>query len=114
MSFVLLLQVKLTAEQARIANHTLSQEKNDEIIKIVAFAGTGKTTTLIKMCQNHPHLKFLVIVYNKSVQENCEKSFPKNATVRTAHSLAWKKVGWRYKGEFSVFSKKNHEFDFFL
>ena len=88
----------MTAEQARIANHTLSHEKNDEIIKIVAFAGTGKTTTLIQMCQNHPHLKFLVIVYNKSVQENCAKSFPKNATVRTAHSLAWKKVGWRYKG----------------
>lgn len=47
---------QLTAEQARIANHNLSKDGKD-VIKIVAFAGTGKTTTLIKMCQEHPHLK---------------------------------------------------------
>ena len=98
----------MTAEQARIANHQLSQEK-DEIIKIVAFAGTGKTTTLIQMCQNHPHLRFLVVVYNKSVQEHAKKVFPSNAEVRTAHSLAWRKVGWQYKGKKSSFNLKSQD-----
>ena len=89
----------MTAEQARIANHQLSQEK-DEIIKIVAFAGTGKTTTLIQMCQNHPHLQFLVVVYNKSVQEHATEVFPKsNTKILTAHALAKRKVGWQYKGK---------------
>ena len=90
------LQVKLTAEQARIANHRLSS--TDELVKIVAFAGTGKTTTLIEMCQNNPDLEFLVVVYNKDVQLRAKNAFPKNNTVvQTAHALAMKKVGCRYR-----------------
>ena len=52
------------------------------------FLGTGKTTTLIKMCKENPDLKFLVIVYNKSTQQHAENVFPKNAKCKTAHSLA--------------------------
>ena len=86
----------MTAEQARIANHQLS--KRGELVKIVAFAGTGKTTTLIQMTQNHPKLKFLVVVYNKAVKEHGELVFPEeNVKVRTAHSLAMEKVGKRYR-----------------
>ena len=91
------LQVKLTAEQARIANHQLSKNRHD-VIKIIAFAGTGKTTTLIQMCERHPKLKFLVVVYNTSVRDHATKVFPSNnVTISTAHSLAFKKVGWKYK-----------------
>ena len=84
----------MTAEQARIANHRLSS--TDELVKIVAFAGTGKTTTLIEMCQNNPDLGFLVVVFNKDVQLRAKNAFPKNTVVRTAHALAMKKVGRRY------------------
>lgn len=88
---------QLTAEQARIASHKLEKGGND-VIKIVAFAGTGKTTTLIKMCQEHPNLKFLVVVYNASVARHAESVFPKNnVTCKTAHSLAFGNVGKYYR-----------------
>ena len=52
------------------------------------------------MCEDNPNLKFLVIVYNKSTQTHAKEHFPSNAICRTAHSLAWKAVGSRYKGGF--------------
>ena len=71
------------------------------MIKIVAFAGTGKTTTLIKMCKENPDLKFLVVVFNKTVSENAKTVFPcyLNVNCSTAHSLACKKVGVHYKSK---------------
>ncbi len=86
----------LTAEQARIANHKL-QKNGKDVIKIVAFAGTGKTTTLIKMCQEHPNLKFLVVMYNADVAKHAREVFPVNATCKTAHALAFQKVGFAFK-----------------
>ena len=74
-------------------------------MKIVAFAGTGKTTTLIEMAKNHPDLKFLVVLYNKDAQLSAKNRFPKNTKVRTAHSLAYEKVGRRYDDR--VFFRNN-------
>jgi hypothetical protein len=48
----------------RIIHHPLNPKSSD-VIKIVAFAGTGKTTTLINLCKENPNLKFLVIMYNR-------------------------------------------------
>ncbi|XP_047479508.1 F-box DNA helicase 1-like [Penaeus chinensis] len=86
-------KVQHTHEQMRIINHDI---KPDHIVKIVAFAGTGKTTTLLQMCQQRPHQKFLLVVYNKSVEEHCSKSFPTNVKVRTAHAMAFANVGRRF------------------
>ena len=64
----------------------------------MAFAGTGKTTSLVQMTKDNPNLKFLVVVYNKSVQEYGEKIFPKsNTQCVTAHSIAYNAVGYKYK-----------------
>ncbi len=88
---------RLTAEQMRIAQHRLVKGRTD-LIKIVAFAGTGKTTSLIKMCEEHPDLKFLVIMYNKSAQLYAEEVFPRENTVcSTAHAVAFNLFGYRYK-----------------
>ena len=67
------------------------------VTKIVAFAGTGKTTTLVHLAKSRPDLKFLVVVYNKSVAQEAQKLFPKE-TVKcmTAHSMAFKKRGFMY------------------
>ena len=56
------------------------------------------------MCEDNSRLKFLVIMYNKSVKEHAEKIFPNNATCRTAHSLAMEAVGklYRHKGFFNL------------
>lgn len=39
----------------------------DQVVKIVAFAGTGKTSTLVEYTKKRPGLRFLNIVFNKYV-----------------------------------------------
>ena len=89
--------IQLTAEQSRIVNHPLSSEGKHDTIKIVAYPGTGKTFCLVKMCEANPDLKFLVVVYNKSMQKHATKVFPKsNVKCSTVHSLAYSKCGHLY------------------
>lgn len=85
---------ELTQEQKDILNYKIS---NDEILKIIAFAGTGKTTTLFEYSKRYPLMRFLYIAFNKSVQINAEKKFPSNVICRTSHSLAFQKYGKEYK-----------------
>ena len=45
------------------------------------------------MCKENPHLKFLVVCYNRTVADYAKKMFPKkNVECTTAHSLAYRKV----------------------
>ena len=45
------------------------------------------------MCKENPHLKFLVVCYNRTVADYAKKMFPKkNVECWTAHSLAYRKV----------------------
>lgn len=87
--------VRLTHEQLRICNHNVMP---GQLIKIVAFAGTGKTMTLVKYTQLRPNLKFLLVVYNKSVCELSKSKFPHNVTCKTGHALAFQVTGRRYAG----------------
>ncbi|KAK3581277.1 hypothetical protein CHS0354_033010 [Potamilus streckersoni] len=85
--------VRLTHEQMRIVKHKTEPE---EIIKIVAFAGTGKTTTLVRYTQLRPDKNFLLVVYNKSVCDYAKTKFPVNVTCKTGHALAYGDMGRRY------------------
>ncbi|XP_074646265.1 F-box DNA helicase 1-like isoform X2 [Tubulanus polymorphus] len=85
--------LRLTHEQMRIVNHNIDA---GETIKIVAFAGTGKTTTLVKYTQVRPSQRFLLIVYNRSMADHAVKIFPGNVTSKTSHSLAYAKFGRMY------------------
>jgi len=88
-----------TAEQMRIIQHPLTRDRQD-LVKIVAFAGTGKTTTLVRLAEAHPNLRFLLVVYNKSVRVQAEQQFPKaNVVCKTVHQMAMAKCGF-------MFSKK--------
>ncbi|XP_066030353.1 F-box DNA helicase 1 isoform X2 [Pocillopora verrucosa] len=87
-------KLQLTHEQVRIIKHDV---RVGEIIKIVAFAGTGKTTTLVEYTKMRPMERFLNVAYNKSIQEHAAKMFPSNVENRTIHSLAFRKVGVRYR-----------------
>ncbi len=64
-----------------------------QILKVMAFAGTGKTTTLVEYARQRPHLKFLYIAFNKSVQMEAAAKFPSNVTARTSHALAFRSKG---------------------
>ncbi|CAH3113056.1 unnamed protein product [Pocillopora meandrina] len=87
-------KLQLTQEQVRIIKHDV---KVGEITKIVAFAGTGKTTTLVEYTKMRPKERFLNVAYNKSIQEHAANMFPSNVENRTIHSLAYREVGVRYK-----------------
>ena len=58
------------------------------MIKVVAFAGTGKTSTLVRFTEERPNMKFLILMFNKSVRDEAEIKFPENVECRTVHTLA--------------------------
>jgi len=66
-------------------------------LKVIAFAGTGKTTTLLLRSQRESNKRHLYLAFNKSVEEEAKRKFPGNVTSRTIHALAFQAVGKRYK-----------------
>ncbi|KAM9824566.1 F-box DNA helicase 1 [Neosynchiropus ocellatus] len=83
-------QIHLTREQQLILSHNI---QNNHVVKIKAFAGTGKTTTLVQYAEQFSHLRFLYVAFNKSVACEARKRFPDNVDCRTVHSLAYKDTG---------------------
>ena len=55
----------------------------------MAFAGSGKTTTLLRLAEKNPGLDFLFIVYNRAVADEAGRRFPSNVKCRTVHQLAY-------------------------
>ena len=77
--------MKLTAEQKEIVATSLAP---GECLKVVAYAGTGKTTTLEYYANAHPE-PTLYLAFNKSVQQHAERRFPPNVKPSTIHALAY-------------------------
>lgn len=82
------------------------------IVKLVAFAGTGKTTTLVGYAKARPQCRLLYLCYNKSVEVAAKQKFPPNVTCKTAHGLAYASIGSKYKLWWSTHS--GHGFEFFF
>ncbi len=80
---------KLSEEQKEI----LGAFKDIDRIRINAYAGTGKTTTLLSIAADNPELKFLILTFNKSVAEELTQKIKKyrldNVDAKTIHSLAY-------------------------
>ena len=85
---------ELTHEQKKIIEYDIDE---NSILNIIAFAGTGKTTTLLEYSKAHSHLNFLYVAFNKSVQVEAKEKFPPNVTCKTSHGLAFRKFGAPYK-----------------
>lgn len=86
-------RMNLTGEQQQILSHDIQA---DHVVKVMAFAGTGKTTTLVKYAEQRPHLRFLYVAFNKSVATEAQRRFPSNVDCKTVHSLAFADVGKSY------------------
>ena len=86
--------IQITKEQKEIINADLAP---GDTLKIMAFAGTGKTTTLVEYTKKRPGIRFLYIAFNKSVQLEAAQKFPRNVTARTTHALAFRAKGFKYK-----------------
>lgn len=78
-------------------------QSNSNEIKVNAFAGTGKTTTLLHYSLQRPNKRILYICYNKTIQLEAEAKFPKNVVKKTSHSLAYGYVGFKYKHKLASF-----------
>lgn len=84
----------LTDEQTAIVRADLAP---GETLKVAAFAGTGKTATLVAYTEARPQTRFLYVAFNKSVQLEALDRFPRNVTAKTAHALAFGTHGHPHK-----------------
>lgn len=80
-----------TPEQALI-----TQYKGAKLV-VIAFAGTGKTTTLIKYALNNPKLRILYIAYNRAIRDEAAAKFPANVECKTSHQIAYAVFGKKYR-----------------
>ena len=79
----------LTKEQQAIINCEF-----DEILLINAYAGTGKTTTLVEFCKKRSDKKIIYMAYNNSMSKEAQIKFKDlhNVSVGTIHSFARKEM----------------------
>lgn len=80
--------MQATKEQA-IAIDTARLEQS---FKIVAYAGTGKTTTLQMISQAMPQRRGMYLAFNKAIATHAQQRFHRNVDCRTFHSLAYRSV----------------------
>ena len=87
--------MNLTDEQHAIceAAHDLDVGSS---LKIQAFAGTGKTTTLAAVAESLAQRKFLYLVFNCAAADKAEHKMPSNVTVCAPRmqALAFSKALW--------------------
>ncbi|CAI1069963.1 UvrD-helicase domain-containing protein [Serratia quinivorans] len=62
-----------------------------------AFAGTGKTSTLVRFALANPDSRMLYLAYNRAVRDEAEQKFPFNVECKTSHQLAWPNFGRHYQ-----------------
>jgi F-box protein 18 (helicase) len=86
--------MKLTQEQQAVVDHRMN---NGEMLKCVAFAGAGKTSTFIAYANANPDDNMLYLAFNKSVETEAKSKFPSNVRPKTVHALAWASKGREYK-----------------
>lgn len=84
---------KPTAEQQAVID-AVTAGRN---LVVEAVAGAGKTATLRMAAHANPGRRMLYVAYNKALAEEAKASMPSNVECRTAHSLAYRDVGYRYK-----------------
>jgi superfamily I DNA/RNA helicase len=65
-------------------------------LALVAGAGTGKTSTLILMGAARSE-RGLYVAFNRAIAHDAARRFGPNVECRTAHSLAFRAVGRRYR-----------------
>ncbi|WP_309487876.1 UvrD-helicase domain-containing protein, partial [Escherichia coli] len=93
---------KMTQHPVRKIRHAPTAEQQAVInwqgqrLVVRAFAGTGKTATLVAYAQARPERRMLYIAFNRSVREEAQARFPVNVCCRTAHQLAWPEFGRHY------------------
>jgi superfamily I DNA/RNA helicase len=95
--------LKLTNEQLK----AVELFKTSSSLKISAFAGTGKTSTLVAIAKSTPK-SGLYLAFNKSIAAEASLKFPKSVDCRTTHSLAFRTIAGRYNGDMAKLTQPLH------
>ena len=82
------MQLTPTQEQQDILNAF----KEHKVMKVNAVAGSGKSSTLRLLAQEHTQPS-LYVCFNKQNAVEASKSFPSHTDCRTVHSLAYSVFG---------------------
>ena len=72
--------------------------RSGQDLKVVAVAGSGKTTTLRLMAEATPGKRGLYLAFNRSVQQEAARKFPRNVRPYTLHALAFRMAVARDEG----------------
>jgi superfamily I DNA/RNA helicase len=80
--------IKPTDEQ----NHVVEMSKLYTEMKIAAYAGAAKTSTLVMVANAHP-VKSIMLTFNKALADEAKERFPSWVECRTTHSLAYQHFG---------------------
>jgi hypothetical protein len=81
----------LTPEQAE----AISYFRKELPMRDIAFAGAGKTSTLITKAKQAPHRRGIYMAFNKAIATDAATKFPRNVRCSTAHSLAFREIASR-------------------
>lgn len=83
---------QLTIEQKQC----VEEARHGKDLKIKAFAGSGKTSTLVAIAKELSG-KGLYLAYNKAIQTDAARKFPSHVDCKTAHSIAYRVLAYRIK-----------------
>ena len=86
--------MKPTKEQTK----AITEFETERDVKVIAYAGAGKTSTLVKMAEADDTRGGLYLAFNKRIAEEADAKFPFNVRCSTAHSLACREMRRRYDG----------------
>lgn len=79
-----------TPEQQAIVDSSAS------FLRVNAFAGTGKTTTLVAYAKARPRQRMLYLAFNKGIQLEATRKFPSYVKCVTSHAMAFPQFGSTY------------------
>lgn len=68
-----------------------------QTLVVEAGAGTGKTSTQDLLGRSAPGKRMKYVAYNKSIAKDADGRFSENVQCSTAHSLAYRAIGHRYR-----------------
>ncbi len=77
--------MKITQQQQNI----IDSIKKYSNIKINAFAGSGKTSTLKLISTYYSNMKILYLAFNSAIKNEAIDKFPQNTYVKTTHGMAY-------------------------
>src|SRR5260370_13276143 len=78
-------------------------------MKIKAYAGAGKTSTLRLIADHRAGNRGSYLAFNKEIAEHARRGFPRNVSARTVHSLAYASVAPALTARLNVPGEPPHE-----